>query len=1107
MEKRLEGKIERYSSEKGYGVLLGEDGEKYLFTHSDLPYLLGPLEGLEVSFSAIHYSHGLYAAALRLKNDADSQRAAQEALRLKRERDMAEDASRKRAAEAEREQKRLEGERLAREAEQERQRKQAGLARQDQKGPEQKGRERALQELEPGPPQLPPVEPPFELSPGLRVFFAPQGNGSVQSVKDNMVAVLFDASPIRPIQVPVNLLQKVHDPLANAGSAQPNLPGSSKPVAPGPIRPGGSQLASYLWAMRAEVLQTLAEEGVDAGEVYRYAEPQAQEQALRLLDLDERVATAFQTVSGIRAFYSHQAEARQALLRGRNVIIATPTASGKTEAYNPTILEHLLNHPKSTALYLFPLVALGVDQTERLQKLNQALPTSSQLEIGIYNGNVPDDVKKRTQHAQNRILVTTPESLHYIFLPNRKNNWGDFYRNLRYVVVDEAHVYKGVFGANMANILRRVLARCRREGNPSDPQLIISSATIRHPERLSEQLSGLPANTFEVITESGAPKPGKHFLVTRSDIHNIESICGDLLSVNADPVGGSAPRPLSIIVFMRSIASVKKVSRSIKNHLRETGRESLAALVDEYYSEKTNKGDSIARLRKGEVRCIFATTALMAGIDIGSLDVVIVQGFPRLVMDARQMFGRAGRAGEGAAIFIADRIDPFDQFYFEKPELLFSGPTENVVANPENPRILTAHLQCAAQSIPDNYQNVEGPLLAGAKELFGPMGNDLLESLVSTGRLSLRSGFYHLESLADPHKQPPLDSLRAMSSETYTLFNQKGYKLEEKREETAFRDAHQDAIIAIDGQNYKVTAFDLNSRRITCTPYSDRNESTRGLPEKVVTIKAKDEPKHNHFSGTLNGATMQAGDIKIVTSFKFYRLYRTVTLMQCRNHLCGFETKDLNTRRCPNCKSALHSKQKEEVIDEYPIPDPPKLQRKLETRAAWFEFYDEIQKKFSDEFWPRWQKNNHNDLTNEHEPVPDFEYAIHTIEHAILKAFPEYIPCDPDEVAAIFQFDKTRNLYQLFIYDNFPDGLGLVDEFRINLSLVLLSGALDVIERCTCVDDEGCPVCIKHYGCHNFNQGLSKLGGRFLLRSLLGLQTQAVLEDLSEYVQFRYPNP
>lgn len=1061
-EQRLTGVFEWYNEKNGFGGIRGEDRRSYFVVRVNHPTIHLPEQGMRVTFIA-RPRPGVYqvmdAYDIRLEGSPaskkpaqsansqgkaskpeitiDIQQAAQEALRLKRER-----------------------------------------------------RDGLLE------------RPEEDMPPGTRVYHAYYGKGTVVLASEEIVSMRLEYAPHRVVDVK-------REQLSIAGEEKPEVklsPRVAEPVTvkseiPALYTTKRSTLSDYLHDLASEVAQKLSEEGSENSDFYRYEEASQPASPPQSIDIDPRVAQAFLSASGINTFYSHQIAARQALLRRKHIILSTPTASGKTEAYNPTILEELLKNPNETALYVFPLVALGLDQTERLQKLNQTLPTADRLEIGIYNGNVSPETKTRTLRADNRILVTTPDSLHHIFLPKRYPNWKNFYRNLRYLVVDEAHVYRGVFGANMANIIRRVLVRCKREGVPRYPQLIISSATIRHPAQLAEQLTGRPPEKFEIITESGAPNPGRHFLVTRSDIHELDDLCGDLLDLTITHAKGSPPRPVSMIVFLRSINEVKQATRNLRNHLARTGRGEQVRLVEEFYSDKGDKTDVLVRLRQGDVRCVFATTALMAGIDIGSLDVAIVKHYPGLVMDARQMFGRAGRAGDGAVIFIANRTDPFDQFYFDRPELLFQGPTEDVVANPENPILLAGHLLCAAQT--RGQYNQEGPLSGQWTSLFGQMGQDLLDKLVASNTLSIQAGNYYLNASDDPHDMPPLDNIRAMSSDTFDLKDTTGQLLEKKRVDTAFRDAHREAIIWVNGHNYRVIDFDLEKREITCDLEPGHDLRTRGVEVKDIAILSVDPQNPKARPAALEEAvTLQSGEIQITTHMDEYVVYKTHPVMQCRKRSCRYETPNLEVRRCPKCNSPVRPKNVEEVEDKFPIPMPPELIRTLKTRAAWINIPAQLQSRFSDEFWPRWIQVR--DDSDSLAPAPDFEYAIHSLKHAILKAFPEYVRCDQDEIDGVYKLGQGEYAGRLYIYDNFPGGLGLSDEFMYDPRPVL-EGALDVIERCTCIDDQGCPVCLSYFRCHNFNQALSKLAGRYLLRLLLGESTSKVLSDLAEYVDIQVP--
>lgn len=936
------------------------------------------------------------------------------------------------------------------------------------------------------------------MPPGTRVHHIQRGIGTVVLAAPQTISVRFDATPHAVYDLPRFEVQPaIEESQRPAGQRVDDSRRIETTVVASAS--ASTHIRDFIREMHREVQQTLLEDDLEIDDVYFYEEPRPALSEPQPLAIDKRVADAFRSTSAIHTFYSHQVQARQALLSGKHVLISTPTASGKTEAYNPTVLETLLREPAATALYIFPLVALGNDQEERLEKLNQALPLQDRLLIGISNSSVGKDAKSQMFRQDNRILVTTPESLHYLFLPKPYPNWRRFFRNLRFVVLDEAHIYRGVLGANMANIVRRLLIRCRREGNPRFPQLIVSSATVANPEKLVHQLTGLPAEDFAIIKESGAPTPARHFLATRSDIHELETVCADLLQATTIDSKKSNTRPVRTIAFLRSIGEVKRATERLRQQLRRNGMEHLCSQVEAYYSEKADKNDILHYLRDGNIRCLFTTTALMAGIDIGGLDVAIVKGFPGMVMDARQMFGRAGRVGEGAVIFIANRADPFDQFYFERSKLLRIGATEDVITNPENAQLLPPHLLCSAQAPGASEYDAEGPLPGEWSHLFGEVGQRTLDFLVRQGTLRIQQGRYWLDD-GSPHGEAPLNNIRSMESEMYSLVQEDDREniIERKRKATAFRDAHPEAIVWCNGEKYRVMSLDRQNYQIICRAEGQSNLRTQGIEQREVQILTRDLFSTPGDSSSLEGATVVGGDVELKTSVLKYLVYQSQTVMQCRNRRCRRETPNLEIRRCPACNSPVRAKQIEKVIEDKPIPQDPPLVSTLKTRACWLNIPQKIQRSFESEFWPRWQMGDDNESDRQVVIAPSFDFAVHSLEHLILKAFPDRIRCDRDEVGGIYLHNTEGLAARIFIYDNFPGGLGYADSFFFTPHPVL-EEALQKVETCTCDDDAGCPVCLAHFGCHCFNTLLSKLAGRYLLRLILGYDTQPVIDDLRSY--------
>jgi DEAD/DEAH box helicase domain-containing protein len=932
--------------------------------------------------------------------------------------------------------------------------------------------------------------------PGTRVVHSRHGTGTVVLAAPDIISVRFDTE----LRVILDLPRREIGPTMAQLTGPTPQPAAAviREVAPLAHGQPAHDIASVMRHLADDAKEALTRDGLDAGGIYHCDDAAPSAAPQQTLSIDPRVAQAFANAQHITTFYSHQAETRQQLLTGRHVVIATPTASGKTESYNPTILETLLVDPAATALYLFPLVALGFDQTERLDQLNAKLPADQRLKIGILNANVNPETKRNTLRDANRIIVTTPETLHYILLPKPYPNWRTFFRNLRYLVLDEAHVYKGVFGTNMGHIVRRLLARAMREGNQALPQVIISSATVRDPRQLAQQLTGLPAQEFAVVDRSGAPRPRRHFLVLPQDVRDEVEVASELLEATTVDARDHQRRPVRTIVFLRSINQVKRATEQLRDSLQRHGRHDLAATVADFYADKADKQDVFIRLRKGEVRCLFTTNALMAGIDIGNLDVAVVKNFPGLVMDARQMFGRAGRAGEGAAIFLADRSDPFDQFYLERFDQLYDGQTvEPVIANPDNPHLLASHLRCAAQVSDAAYNNREGPLAGEWAGLFGQVGADLLDSLVQHDQLRVMRGAYYM-SLGNPHDEAPLDHLRSAEGDPYRLVSEAGELLEEKRRSYAYRDAHLDAAFWHNERRYKVIAFDDAARQIICQPTPGSDLRTQGVEDVKLTVLRELEP----VGALVPGVMVGFGEVIVTNRVDEYVTYRSTKVLRCRNRACRHESTALELRRCPRCGGPLQARQVEKATGRLNVPQPPELIINLETLASWLVFSRQVVDRFTAEFWPRWQTLTNGNGGTSGRIEPEFGHALHTIKHALLKVLPEQIRCDDGDIGGLIATTGVEE--RLYVYDAFPGGLGYAEQVYTE-PVVLLTEALARLEGCTCTEDDGCLVCLKYFRCQQFNDALSKLAGRYLLRLALGQPVQPVLADLTDYVQATVP--
>ncbi len=403
----------------------------------------------------------------------------------------------------------------------------------------------------------------------------------------------------------------------------------------------------------------------------------------------------------IRSLYTHQAEAFAAARAGENVAVLTPTASGKTLCYNLPVLDRLCREPDARALYLFPTKALAQDQLAELDRLFEAVgEAAAAWKAFTYDGDTPADARAAIRQA-GHIVVTNPDMLHASILPLH-TRWVRLFENLRYVVVDELHTYRGVFGSHVANVLRRLRRVCRFYG--SDPQFLAASATIANPGELAERLIGAPVH---LVAESGAPRGERHIVMYNPPVVN------PALGIRRSALRESAlwarrllREDIATIVFTRSRLSVEL----LLTYLREAVGDRVRGYRGGYLP---NERRAIERgLRAGDIAGVVATSALELGIDIGSLEAAVLHGFPGSVASAWQQMGRAGRRDGASLAVIVASSDPYDQFLAAHPDHFLGQPPEAGYVNPDNVYVLMSHVKCAACELTfeDGEQFGEAPL-------------------------------------------------------------------------------------------------------------------------------------------------------------------------------------------------------------------------------------------------------------------------------------------------------------------------------------------------------------------------------------------------------------
>ncbi|MBI4245580.1 MAG: DEAD/DEAH box helicase, partial [Candidatus Rokubacteria bacterium] len=528
--------------------------------------------------------------------------------------------------------------------------------------------------------------------------------------------------------------------------------------------------------------------------------------------LDPRLAEALRG-RGIAELYAHQARAWELIEKGHHVVVVTPTASGKTLCYNLPILQALLAQPDARALYLFPTKALAQDQLAELEELARPLP---ELRMFTYDGDTPQDAR-RAVRARANVVLTNPDMLHSGILPHH-TKWAVLFQNLRYVVIDELHASRGVFGSHVANVIRRLRRLCRHYG--AAPQFIMASATIANPRELAERIIG---EGVEDITESGAPGGEKVFVCYNPPVVNPE------LGIRAPYLGEASTlavrflkQRVPTIVFAQSRLATEVLLTSIKQGVADKTGD--AGIVRGYRGGylPTRRRAVEQGLRAGEVLGVVSTNALELGVDIGHLDVAILAGYPGTIASLWQQAGRAGRrAGASAAVFVATSA-PLDQFMIGHPDYLFGTPPEHARVNPDNPFILVNHLKCAAFELPF------GPDAAGdGIERFGELDvRPHLAALEDEGLLHQAGGRWHWASETYPADHV---SLRTVTTDNFLVID------------TTARDEKQtkrrQIIAEVDWGSAFATIYPKAIYLVESEPYEVQELHFRDDEEKVAYVK------------------------------------------------------------------------------------------------------------------------------------------------------------------------------------------------------------------------------------------------------------------------------
>lgn len=535
---------------------------------------------------------------------------------------------------------------------------------------------------------------------------------------------------------------------------------------------------------------------------------------------------------GIERLYTHQVKAIEAVHSGKNIVVVTPTASGKSMCYNLPVLDHLLNRPAGCALYLFPTKALGRDQLDALKEFD--VP----VKYGVYDGDTPDG-EKRVLRDEAGIIMTNPDMLHRGILPNHLK-WHRFFFNLKFVVIDEMHNYRGVFGTQVAHVLRRLRRLCRYYG--SEPVFILCSATIANPGEHASRLTGVDVET---VDNNGAPRGPVRFVLWKPPTHTpyIREVAW-LLSLCLE-------NDLRSIVFTRARQTAERILRFTRQQVGEKEAGTVTAYRGGYLAGERRAIE--AALFSGRLKGVVSTNALELGIDVGDLEVCIIAGFPGTIASTWQQAGRVGRKNRESLVIFIGVENPLDQHFIRNTRALFSSPSERALIDPANPYLLMGHALCAAHELPVTPEDYS---------LWDDIFQDLLVLLEEDGDVIYSGGSYYYNGQIYPAEKV---NIRSGPAAPVSLRDTgRGNRLVEVLDGySALSQVYPGAVYMHQGETFVVKDLDLE-KDTAYIEQQDVSYYTMCGREKSTEILSTDREKE------LNGHKLYTGQLRVRTRVTGY---------------------------------------------------------------------------------------------------------------------------------------------------------------------------------------------------------------------------------------------
>lgn len=609
--------------------------------------------------------------------------------------------------------------------------------------------------------------------------------------------------------------------------------------------------------------------------------------------MDEKIIEALKKRK-IEALYTHQASAFLRVMNKENIVAVTPTASGKTFCYNLPVLQRHIQNPKSRALYIFPTKALAQDQKSEINELIDSMDVD--IKSYTYDGDTPANIRQVVRKA-GHIVITNPDMLHSAILPHH-TKWISLFENLETIVIDELHTYRGVFGSHVANVIRRLKRICRYYG--SDPTFICTSATIANPTELCEELIG---EKVTLIDNNGAPRGKKHFVLYNPPVVNKQlNIRRSSMKVVNELATMFLREKIQTIVFSRSRVSVEVILSYLQELVKnELNKNSIRGYRGGYLP---NQRREIERsLRSGETIGVVSTNALELGVDIGQLQVCIMNGYPGSIASSWQQAGRAGRRMDESIVILVANSNPIDQYIFQHPEYFFEGSPETARINKDNLIILVDHLKCAAYELP----------FERGETFDGVEVEDVLEFLTDERVLhERRNKWYWMNDAFPAHNI----SLRSAAQENVVIIDQTNAPnhrvIGEMDTFSAMTLLHDEAIYLHEGTEYQVEYLDWDEKKAYVREVNVEYFTDANLAVKLKVLEIDKER-------LLGNALLQYGDMMVTAMATIFKKIKLETFENIGSGPIHLPEQELHTNGIALSFTDEGLQGKDETILEYTL--------------------------------------------------------------------------------------------------------------------------------------------------------------------------------------------